>query len=87
VTYYYNKRGKYETVLFPIKDFSDHQSKAKYPKKSEPSDDEMSWSSSRHGQGQISTMLMKKPMLRVQSERKLNFSDYQVRIKPREFNF
>ena len=26
-------------------------------------------------------------MLRVQSERKLNFSDYQVRIKPREFNF
>lgn len=47
----------------------------------------MSWSSSRHGQGQISTMLMKKPMLRVQSERKLNFSDYQVRIKPREFNF
>ena len=44
----------------------------------------MSWSSSRHGQGQISTMLMKKPMLRVQSERKLNFSDYQVRENSKE---
>lgn len=47
----------------------------------------MSWSSSRHGQGQISTMLMKKPMLRVQSERKLNFSDYQVRNLSREYKF
>ena len=47
----------------------------------------MSWSSSRHGQGQISTMFMKKPMLRVQSERKLNFSDYQVKIQSREFEF